>query len=209
VEKPPVRLKPGSQASADPVERVILRRGSTRRFLRDPITLEQLSTVLGDAARPLACDFRAPDQPINAMYLIVNAVEELEPGAYFFDQTSLALVLLKAGSFRAEAAYLCLEQNLLGQAAVVVFLMADLGATTQAQGPRGYRAALLEAGILGGRLYLDAYALKLGATGSTFYDDEVTEFFSPHARGKSPILAIGVGRDPRFEPSQPVSPRRG
>jgi len=34
---------------------------------------------------------------------------------------------------------------------------------------------------------------------TTFYDDEVTEFFSPHPRGKSPMLAIGIGKDaPRF-----------
>jgi SagB-type dehydrogenase family enzyme len=137
---------------------------------------------------------------MNAMYLIVNAVDDLEPGAYFLDQSSLTLVLLKSGVFRAEAAYLCLEQGLLGQAAVTVFLMADLAAVTQALGPRGYRAALLESGILGGRLYLGAYALKLGATGTTFYDEEVTEFFSPHAGAKSPTLAIGIGRDPRFEP---------
>lgn len=151
-----------------------------------------------EASRPLACDFRDPGQPINAMYLIVNAVDGLEPGTYFFDQTARALLLLKSGAFRPEAAYLCLGQVLLGQAAAVIFLMADLNLVTQTLGPRGYRAALLEAGILGGRLYLSAYALKLGATGTTFYDEEVTAFFSPHARTKSPTLAIGVGRDPRF-----------
>jgi SagB-type dehydrogenase family enzyme len=132
------------------------------------------------------------------MYLIVNAVDGLEPGAYALDQATRALVLLKSGAFRREAAYLCLEQVLLGQAAAVIFLMADLGEVTQTLGPRGYRAALLEAGIVGGRLYLSAYALKLGASGTTFYDDEVTAFFSPHARTRSPTLAIGVGQDPRF-----------
>jgi hypothetical protein len=34
----------------------------------------------------------------------------------------------------------------------------------------------------------------LGATGITFYDDEVTEFFSPHARGKSAMFVVPVGR---------------
>ena len=46
---------------------------------------------------------------------------------------------------------------------------------------RGYRAAQLEGGITGGRLYLAAYAQRFGATGLTFFDDEVTEFLSPHA----------------------------
>lgn len=207
MEKPAVTLQPVAWPSPDPIERVILRRGSTRRFLRDAITLEQLSTILTDATRPVVCDFRAPDQPINEMYLILNAVDGHQPGSYFLDQRNAQLALLKPGTFRSQAAYVCLEQPLLGQAAVVVFLMADLAAVTQSLGPRGYRAALLEAGILGGRLYLAAYALRLGATGSTFYDEEVTEFFSPHARGKLPMLAIGVGKDPRFEPRQ-SAPRR-
>jgi hypothetical protein len=56
----------------------------------------------------------------------------------------------------------------------------------------------LEAGIIGGRLYLAAYAQRLGATGLTFYDDEVTEFFSPHAAGKSAIFLVALGHSERF-----------
>ena len=50
---------------------------------------------------------------------------------------------------------------------------------------RGYRAVQLEAGIIGGRIYLAAYAQHLGATGLTFFDDDVINFFSPHAKGKA------------------------
>jgi hypothetical protein len=46
---------------------------------------------------------------------------------------------------------------------------------------------------LGGRLYLAAYALRLGATGLTFYDDDVVRFFSPHAEGKSAIFLVAIG----------------
>jgi SagB-type dehydrogenase family enzyme len=184
------------------VERVILRRGSTRRFLREPITFEQLSTILGTTADPLATDFLA-SETINTAYLVANAVDGLNSGAYFLDPQSRELGLLKSGAFRSEAAYLCLEQPLLGQAAAVIFLMAELDGVVKHLGPRGYRAALLEGGVLGGRFYLAAYALRLGATGTTFYDDEVTEFFAPHAAGKSPTLAIGVGQDPRFLNARP------
>ena len=52
------------------------------------------------------------------------------------------------------------------------------------KGNRGYRAAQLEGGITGGRLYLGGYAQRFGASGLTFFDDEVTEFFAPHAAGK-------------------------
>lgn len=36
-------------------------------------------------------------------------------------------------------------------------------------------------------------ALGMGASGSTFYDDAVTEFFSPHTKGKGTMIAVGVG----------------
>jgi nitroreductase len=64
-------------------------------------------------------------------------------------------------------------------------------------GNRGYRAAQLEGGIIGGRVYLGAYALGLGATGLTFFDDDVTRFFSPHATGKSVMFLNAVGRPSR------------
>jgi hypothetical protein len=33
----------------------------------------------------------------------------------------------------------------------------------------------------------------LGATGLTFFDDDVTAFFSPHAEGKSAIFLVAIG----------------
>jgi hypothetical protein len=51
----------------------------------------------------------------------------------------------------------------------------------------------MEAGITGGRLYLSAYAQGFGASGLTFFDDEVTAFFSPHAEGKSVMFLVALG----------------
>jgi hypothetical protein len=47
---------------------------------------------------------------------------------------------------------------------------------------------------MGGKLYLAAYAQRLGASGLTFFDDDVTEFFSPHAAGKSVMFLVAVGK---------------
>jgi nitroreductase len=86
-----------------------------------------------------------------------------------------------------------LEQRLGGDAAVTHFLLADLSRALGTWGDRGYRAAQLEAGIVAGNIYLGAYGYGYGATGLTFYDDEVTSFFSPHATGKSCMLVVSVG----------------
>jgi len=71
--------------------------------------------------------------------------------------------------------------------------MADLQGVLRALGNRGYRDAHLEAGILAGHAYLAAYSLEHGASGLTFYDDDTTQFFSPHAAGKSPLLMVAIG----------------
>jgi hypothetical protein len=47
---------------------------------------------------------------------------------------------------------------------------------------------------MGGKLYLAAYAQLLGASGLTFFDDEVTEFFSPASAGKSVMFLIALGK---------------
>ncbi|HEX4784940.1 MAG TPA: SagB/ThcOx family dehydrogenase, partial [Candidatus Sulfotelmatobacter sp.] len=192
-----ILLKPpdDSAIAKDSIEQVISRRGSARKFARDPITLPQLSTMLDRATRGIPADFLEPaGSHLNDLYLIVNNVLGVAPGAYAYHWEKKALELLKAGDFREKAGYLGLEQQIPRDASVDVFFLADLKKIMQRFGNRGYRAAQLEAGILGGKLYLGAYAQKLGASGLTFYDDDVASFFSPHARGKSAIFLVALGR---------------
>ncbi len=191
-----VQIEPLSDAEMprDPIEQVILRRGSSRKFLQTPIKLAQLSTILDRTTRGIPADFLDPmGSQLNHLYLIVNAVEGLESGAYVFHRDRGLLERLKQGNFRDAAGSLGLEQQLPADAAVDVFFLADLRPILERFGNRGYRVAQLEAGILGGKLYLAAYAQQLGATGLTFYDDDVTGFFSPHAEGKSAIFLVALG----------------
>ena len=121
----------------------------------------------------------------------------LPSGAYLFHRRTRRLECLKEGEFRRQAYNLGLEQELPAEASVAVFFLADLPAILERYGNRGYRAVQLEAGILGGKLYLAAYSLGLAATGLTFYDDDVVEFFSPHAQGKSAIFLTALGHRAR------------
>ncbi len=185
----------------DPVEQVILRRGSSRQFARTPISLAQLSTMLDRATRSVSADFLDPTgSQLNDLYVIVHAVDGLDSGAYVFHRNRRLLECLKRGDFRDQAGSLGLEQQLPADAAVDIFFLADLRPIFERFGNRGYRAVQLEAGILGGKLYLAAYAQRLGATGLTFYDDEVTRFFSPHAEGKSAIFLVAVGNSAKRKP---------
>jgi SagB-type dehydrogenase family enzyme len=199
-----VRLQslPEGEQSKDTIEQVILRRGSTRTFDQTAsVTLAQLSAILDSATRGLPADFVGPSgAQLNDLYLIVHSVQGLKPGAYFFRRDSTTLELLKEGKFRAEAHHLGLEQDLPADACVDIFFLADLERILARFGNRGYRAVQLEAGAIGGRMYLAAYAQLLGASGLTFFDDDVTEFFSPHASGKSAIFLLAVGKPLKRKP---------
>jgi SagB-type dehydrogenase family enzyme len=179
----------------DTIEQVILRRGSTRTFDKTAsISLAQLSTVLDSATRGLPADFLPPSAQLNDLYLIVHSVQGLRQGAYFFRREQNTLRFLKEGKFRAEAHHLGLGQDLPADACVDIFFLADLKRILEQYGNRGYRAVQLEAGAIGGRIYLAAYAQHLGATGLTFFDDDVINFFSPHAKEKSAIFLLALGK---------------
>jgi SagB-type dehydrogenase family enzyme len=204
LSQPVVQLEPLSdeEIPRDSIEQVILRRGSSRKFTRTPITSDQLSTILDRATRGIPADFLDPmGSQFNQLYLIVHAVDGLESGAYVFHRDRKLIECLKQGNFRDQAGYLGLEQQLPADAAVDIFFLADLRPILQRFGNRGYRAVQLEAGILGGKAYLAAYAQHLGATGLTFYDDDVIRFFSPHAEGKSAIFLVAIGKSAKPQAS--------
>jgi SagB-type dehydrogenase family enzyme len=179
----------------DSIEEVISRRGSTREFSGESITFAQLSTMLERSTRGIPADFlTGSEASLNDLYLIINAVDAVPSGAYVLRRDQGALELLKEGNFRRDAGYLGLGQELPADASVNIYFLADLNRALARFGNRGYRAAQLEAAIMGGKLYLAAYAQRLGASGLTFFDDDVSEFFSPHAAGKSVMFLIAVGK---------------
>ncbi|HEY7062104.1 MAG TPA: SagB/ThcOx family dehydrogenase [Chloroflexota bacterium] len=186
-------LAPDAQPT-DPIETVIRRRGSSRQFTREPISYAQLSTVLDRSTRGFAADFLAPGQPLTDLYVIADAVDGLEAGTYVLHRAERALERLAAGDCRDQAGFLDLGQELAADAAVNCYWLVDLEPVLARFGNRGYRVAQLDAAIEAGKQYLACYALRLGATGLTFFDDDVTAFFAPHAAGKSVLFLMALGR---------------
>ncbi len=174
----------------------ILQRGSSRRFSQLTISKTQLSTILYSSTRGVPLDFLMEGASLVDVYLIANAVEGLAPGHYYYNRQADSLKQLYTKSettSRSESGYLCLDQPLFSDASVVFFVLANLDAVMKTLGNRGYRACQFEAGVVAGKIYLSSYAQGLGASGSTFFDDAGTESFSPHAKEKTPMIAVGVG----------------
>ena len=191
----PLRPSAGAELPQESLASVIRRRGSTRAF--DPsrsISYEELSTVLDRSTCSIPADFLEPPRAaLLDLYLIVNAVDGMVPGTYYYRRDDRALELLTEGDFRRASGRLGLSQQLPADAAVNIYCLSLLPPILTRFGNRGYRAAQLEGGITGGRIYLAAYAQHFGATGLTFFDDEVTDFFSPHAAGKAVLFLTALG----------------
>jgi SagB-type dehydrogenase family enzyme len=189
----------------------IQRRGSTRNFAHAALTVDELAAALWAASRPIPQDI--PSGQVD-LYLVVNAVQSLAPGAYRYEAAAHGLERLAEGDFRRQSAFLTLEQPLGGDAAAVIYFLAPLNAVLATSGDRGYWLVNLEAGIAGGRAYLAAYSLGFGASGLTYYDAEVVRFFSPRAAGEDAIFVTALGRAAPLEERvllstpKPVPPRR-
>ena len=179
-----------SWPNSQPLGETIAHRGSTRRFAREHMPAGRLEALLAASTSPVPADYGGG---LIDTYLIVNAAEGIAPGSYYYSRDTNTLELLQEGEFREEAGHLCFEQALGADASAIAYFMADLDGIMSRLGNRGYRAAQLEAGIIGGRMYLSTHAMGLGATGMTFFDDAVTAFFSPHAAAKSLMFLVGLG----------------
>ena len=222
----------------EPVEQVILRRGSTRRF--DPAAVlpaEALTWAMTVATRPIAWD---AGPSLLEHRLLVHAVEGTRPGLYRWDGAggrpeplaaggladaapaeavpaeALSAGGLSAGGLSAEAlsaevpwdvepaggagtlrdrtGRLCMFQELGHDAAYVAVHCADIEGIVDRLGPRGYRAAQFEAGVVEGRLHLALFTLGYGATGLTFIDELV-----PAVTGGPPAMLVTAAGKPAYQ----------
>jgi SagB-type dehydrogenase family enzyme len=182
-------------ASARPVGATIERRGSLREFGHEPVSDRKVATILDRALRGVPTDLGsgAPGRFLDC-YCLVHAVEGVPSGAYQYHPG--ANVLERVGpTDRGTAGHLALDQPVVGDAAVNVYLLTDVERVVERLGNRGYRLAQLEGGIALGRLYLSTYAhLGLGGRGFTFYDDLVTDHLAPRASEQTPMTMFAFGK---------------
>ncbi len=181
-----VALPAASAAELD-LARAILQRRSQRRYSERPVELQQLASILADMSQPPLLS--------GALHadLVVNRVAGLQPGVYRYLPARHALQPVQLGDFAAQARNAALDQDVIGDAAVVLILSAD---SVQAlrNGARGYRMAFLEAGLMGERWLLGAVARGLGACPvGAFYDNEAAELVKAE-KGRWVLHFAALGR---------------
>lgn len=200
----PLEPLPDDQLAPTPIEDIIWRRRSTRHYdTSTPISFAAFSTLLDRSSRGFAADCLDLDAlPLHDAYLIVNGVEGLAPGVYLHHPRRGAVELLREGDFRRAAQRLAVQQEYAADAHVNSYYLTELAPVLERYGNRGYRLAQLECALYAGKLHLGTHALGLGAVGSTSFDDEVVQFFSPRAAGQSYMFVTVFGkRRPRASAS--------
>jgi SagB-type dehydrogenase family enzyme len=195
---------PGPQIDNGPsLWKALRKRRSIRDYIREPISRSELSTLLwatqGITEIAPSPWFRtAPSagalHPIDT-YLMVNRVEELEPGIYFLHIADFSLELKKQGDFSAQIAEAALDQVVVRTAAVVFIWVAVIYRSSQKYRQRAYRYIYLDCGHIGQNLYLAATAMSLGCCGiGAFFDDEINEVVGVDGQEETAIYLATVGK---------------
>lgn len=174
---------------------LIARRRSRRRFSSQPVPAQALADLLQAMTQP------APVlSPAVRIDVLTAAVTGLEAAAWRFvggggggGPAAQASAIAQGGqaapaasgllqrrivhgpALRARARAAALDQDVIGEAAVVFVLSLDRAAlrADPCGAARGYRHGFIEAGLVGERIYLAAGALGLATCAvGAFYDDE-------------------------------------
>jgi hypothetical protein len=139
---------------------------------------------------------------VRPIWLIAD-VTGMNSGVWYYHPPTDRWSALTPGVFRVEAAYLCAEQPLAGDAAAICVLAANVQQLLLDGGPDSYRLAHLEAGIAAHRMHLAAAAYGLAAVCSArFFDDEFRAFFGIHHSGWEILYTVLLGQ-PAQDPGVP------
>lgn len=181
---------------------VIQKRRSERSFRKIALKSREASQLLwasqGVTARSGSYYLRsAPSAgalyPVET-YVIVNAVEDIQPGIYHYAVREHTLELLSAGEFGSEAARAALDQDMVSQAAIVFVWTAVFARSKWKYGDRAFRYVYLDAGHIAENLALAAVNLGLGSCQiAAFYDDQMNALIQVDGENESVLYLSVVG----------------
>jgi SagB-type dehydrogenase family enzyme len=174
----------------DALAAVVARRRSQRRFGDRAITAGELAAILRRAPGPSVEDQRA-----IRIHVVAIRVDGVAPGAYEYRPDPPGLIAVRAGDLADAIHGAALSQEVAARAAAVLVISADATALAARDGSRGFRYAWLDAGVAGGRVYLQAVALGLGVSSiGAFFDDDLIDLLRLERGRDLPALLVAIGR---------------
>jgi SagB-type dehydrogenase family enzyme len=188
------------------LDHVLIERRSRRRFSKEPITLQELSTMLKFSAGFSNDEFNGAGFNYRQVpsagglypyetYVIVNNIQGVKMGLYHYNIPAHALDVLKEGDYRKKIAAICLDQAMARDCAAVFAWTMLASRSKWKYGERAYRYIFIDLGHLAQNFYLVAEALQLSVCAiGALYDDEGNEFLEVDGNDESMCYAGVVGR---------------
>jgi SagB-type dehydrogenase family enzyme len=178
-------------------------RRSKRNFLPESLQLNELNLLLWSCQGITADmgDYQLRTAPSSGAlfptetYLVVNAVEDLEPGIYHLDVQNWRLEGIRMGDFR-EAGHAALRgQTMTQHAAVNVIWTTVMERCLAKYFERAYRYIWWDAAAIMENFLLAATGLGLGACAmGSWYDDLTHELLGIDGKEHFSVLTASVGR---------------
>ena len=200
---PRVKLDVPDQTGGAPLWSVLAERRSVRHFSTELLTRVELSQLLwasqGITKVQQGYAFRtAPSAgalyPVET-YIVVNAVEDLEPGVYHYAVAQHELEQLRTGEFRMAVAQAALDQEMAYHAHVVFIWTGVFPRSKWKYQQRAYRYVYLDAGHIAQNVAMAAVGLELGSCQiGALYDDEVNALVDIDGVNESVVYLTVVGR---------------
>jgi SagB-type dehydrogenase family enzyme len=148
-------------------------RRSIRRFQKQSISQKNYWQILQAVQQPI------PSENFEEIeiYSVVHRVEGMIPGLYNGRN------LINSGDFSEKTGYLCINQALAKDCAVILFFASDY---------LSYQTAMQLAGFIGQRVYLFSNYWEIDCSGiGAFYDDEAQEFLGTN---KDVLYVMAIGK---------------
>jgi SagB-type dehydrogenase family enzyme len=186
------------------------------------MTLAQLSSLLWASAgttssyiTPQGQDFYRAAPSAGALYpietyLVVNQVDDLEPGLYHYRPTGMdvlerpivegshSLEKLAVGDLRADIKQAAFDQPMCAKAGVVFIWTAVFPRSVWKYRDRAYRYVYLDAGHIAAHLSLAAVSLGLASCQiAAFYDEEANALLEIDGVHESVLYMSAVGNSAR------------
>lgn len=198
-----VRLPPPLQETHVNVFDAIRERRSRREYSSEPISLDELATILFYAAGVTGYDEGWPLRTypsaggLQPIEIYVNAlhVEGLEPALYYYHPFRHVLCALRDSIPGDRLAHICLDQEHVAAAPVSLIITAVYSRSASKYRARAYRYIHIDAGAVMQNIYLAVEALGLATVAvGAFYDHMLCRELGIDCRWEIPMLVMPVGK---------------
>lgn len=202
---PRVKLDAPDTEGGTALWNAIGQRRSVRDFKDEPLPRAHLSQLLwatqGITQEYMGYELRAAPSagalyPVET-YIVINNVQDVEPGVYHYAVQAHELEQLKQGDFGKATARAALDQGMAAEASVVFIWTALFERSKWKYRQRAFRYVYLDAGHIAQNLALAAVSLGLGSCQiAALYDDEINSLLGVDGTEES-ILYLSVVGHPR------------